>query len=119
MTAVRTISIPNETGTLALRESNNTFSGSNTFNGLITAKASVYADKASSGALNMSNSNIYGINALYWADASENAGEGINFIRADNSKLDTTKKIGTENGFQVFSTDYVRVNKKKTNIFTW
>ena len=36
-----------------------------------------------------------------------------------NSKLDTTKKIGTENGFQVFSTDYVRVNKKKTNIVIW
>lgn len=102
MTAVRTISIPNETGTLALRESNNTFSGSNTFNGLITAKASVYADKASSGALNMSNSNIYGINALYWADASENAGEGINFIRADNSKLDT---IWSSNGVLYYETN--------------
>ena len=36
-----------------------------------------------------------------------------------NSKINTTEKIGTKNGFQIFSTDYVKLDKKKTNIVVW
>lgn len=59
-----------------------------TMTGVLTLKKDVYDDAASTGALNVNNSNIYGINALYWADNASNRSEGINFIRT-NGKLDT------------------------------
>ena len=58
-----------------------------TMTGTLTAKASQTAD-AYSGALNMNNSNIYGVNAIYTADASDGAAEGIHFYR-DATHVDT------------------------------
>ena len=55
-----------------------------TMTGTLTLKGSVYNDAASTGALNVNNSNIYGINALYWADNASDRAEGINFIRTNN-----------------------------------
>lgn len=55
--------------------------------GTLTAKASQYADEYS-GALNMNNSNIYGVNAIYTADVADNASEGIHFYR-DATHVDT------------------------------
>ena len=52
-----------------------------TAGGLITAQANKYTD-GYTGALNMSNSNIYGVNSIYTADVADNAGEGIHFYRS-------------------------------------
>lgn len=59
-----------------------------TLTGTLTAKGGVYTDARDQGALNMNNSNIYGVNAIYMADASDNAGEGINWINSTTT-LDT------------------------------
>lgn len=58
-----------------------------TLTGTLTAKANQYTDSYS-GALNMANSNIYGVNSIYTADASDNAAEGIHFYR-DATHVDT------------------------------
>lgn len=58
-----------------------------TMTGVLTMKASVY-DDSYTGALNMNNSNIYGVNSIYTADASENSSEGIHFYR-DATHVDT------------------------------
>lgn len=58
-----------------------------TMTGIITAKASVYEDSYS-GALNMNNSNIYGLNSIYTADTADTAAEGIHFYR-DTTHVDT------------------------------
>jgi len=55
--------------------------------GVLTALGSQYADSYS-GALNMNNSNIYGLNSIYTADTSDNAAEGIHFYR-DSTHVDT------------------------------
>ena len=52
-----------------------------TMTGTLTAKANVY-DDTYTGALNMANSNIYGVNAIYFADSSDSQAEGINFYRS-------------------------------------
>jgi hypothetical protein len=64
-----------------------------TMTGTLNCKANVYTDAANTGSLNMGNSNIYGVNAIYTADASEGAGEGINFYR-DASHVDTLWMAG-------------------------
>lgn len=51
-----------------------------TMTGVLTALGSQYADSYS-GALNMNNSNIYGVNSIYTADTSDNAQKGIHFYR--------------------------------------
>ena len=58
-----------------------------TLTGVLTTKGSQY-DDSYSGALNMNNSNIYGLNAIYTCDAAEGAAEGLNFYR-DNTHVDT------------------------------
>lgn len=58
-----------------------------TMTGVLTVKGSQYTD-AYSGALNMNNSNIYGLNSIYTADSADNASEGIHFYR-DGSHTDT------------------------------
>jgi chromosome segregation ATPase len=58
-----------------------------TMTGVLTMKSNMYEDSYT-GALNMANSNIYGLNAIYMADAAENAAEGINFYR-DTTHVDT------------------------------
>lgn len=55
-----------------------------TMTGVLTLKANQYGDSITSStshALNLQNSNIIGINAIYTADAAENAAEGIHFFR--------------------------------------
>ena len=52
-----------------------------TMTGVLNAKANQYED-AFAGALNMNNSNIYGVNSIYTADASDNSQEGIHFYRS-------------------------------------
>ena len=58
-----------------------------TMTGTLTLKGNQYTD-AHSGALNANNSNIYGVNSIYTADASDNASEGIHFYR-DATHVDT------------------------------
>ena len=48
--------------------------------GTLTMLANQYADSYS-GALNLSNSNIYGVNSIYTADLADNSAEGIHFFR--------------------------------------
>lgn len=55
--------------------------------GLLTTQGNQFTDSYS-GAINMNNSNIFGLNAIYTADASENASEGIHFYR-DTTHVDT------------------------------
>ena len=55
--------------------------------GVLTAKGSMYED-AYNGALNMNNSDIYGLNSIYTADTSDTASEGIHFYR-DSTHVDT------------------------------
>ena len=58
-----------------------------TMTGVLNAKANLYED-AFAGALNMNNSNIYGVNSIYTADASDNSQEGIHFFR-DTTHVDS------------------------------
>ena len=51
-----------------------------TMTGVLTVKGNMYTDSYS-GALNMANSNIYAVNSIYTADASDNSQEGIHFYR--------------------------------------
>ncbi len=55
--------------------------GGGTMTGTLTAKANIYGDSYT-GAINMNNSNIYNLNSIYTADASEGASEGFNFYRS-------------------------------------
>ena len=57
--------------------SGGTMSGKLTFN----VGNAGYADSATSGGINMNNSNIVGVNAIFTADPAENAAEGIHFCR--------------------------------------
>jgi hypothetical protein len=52
-----------------------------TCGGTFIAKADVYSDALSSGALNMRNSDIYGCNSIKFADLCDSGAEGIQFYR--------------------------------------
>lgn len=54
----------------------------------ISVGSAGYTDSLTAGGLNLNNSNIYGLNSIYTADASDNAGEGIHFYR-DSTHVDT------------------------------
>lgn len=56
--------------------------------GKLTLQSGVTTDSATAGALNLNNSNIYGVNAIYTADAADGASEGFHFFR-DSSHSDT------------------------------
>lgn len=58
-----------------------------TMTGVLTMQGSVHEDSYT-GALNMNNSDIYGLNSIYTADASESSSEGIHFYR-DATHVDT------------------------------
>ena len=58
-----------------------------TMTGILTAKGNMYEDSYS-GALNMNNSNIYGVNSIYTGDTSDNSQEGIHFYR-DTTHVDS------------------------------
>ena len=57
--------------------------------GVLTMKANQYND-AYAGALNMNNSNIYGLNSIYTADVSDDQSEGIHFYR-DSTHVDSLR----------------------------
>jgi len=69
-----------------------------TMTGLLTMKANQYADDYT-GALNMSNSNIYGVNGIYTADLADSPAEGISFYR-DATHVDT---LWMKNGVMYFT----------------
>ena len=58
-----------------------------TMTGVLTLKGNQYQD-AYDGALNMNNSDIYGLNSIYTADVSDNQAEGIHFYR-DSTHVDS------------------------------
>lgn len=58
-----------------------------TMTGLLNLQANQYSDSYS-GALNLNNSNIYGVNSIYTADLSDNTQEGFHFYR-DTTHVDT------------------------------
>ena len=62
-----------------------------TMTGVLTMKANMYED-AYNGALNMNNSDIYGLNSIYTADKSDNPAEGIHFWRSATS-VDTLRAV--------------------------
>ena len=55
--------------------------------GILTAKGNMYEDSYS-GALNMNNSDIYGLNSIYTSDTSDSSQEGIHFYR-DTTHVDS------------------------------
>lgn len=65
-----------------------TFKGVKTFNDIVHLKASVYEDSAGTGALNLNNSDIYGVNSIKFADLADSAGEGLQWYR-DASHVDS------------------------------
>ena len=58
-----------------------TFNSTLTVGGKLTLQAGQYSDAYDTGALNLQNSNINGVNSIYFADLSDNASEGIHFYR--------------------------------------
>ena len=62
-----------------------------TMTGVLTMKANMYTD-AYDGALNMNNSDIYGLNSIYTADKSDTAAEGIHFFRTTTT-VDTLRAV--------------------------
>ena len=52
-----------------------------TLTGKLTLQSSQYTDNYTTGALDLRNSNIQGVNSIYTADASEDAAEGVHFYR--------------------------------------
>lgn len=87
--------------------------------GVLTAQANSYADDYS-GALNMNNSNIYNLNAIYTADVSDGAAEGINFYR-DATHVDTLWMNGGNLLFvpnRVIGTNTTVANSQKVARFT-
>ena len=90
-----------------------------TMTGTLNCKANVYTDDYT-GSLNMGNSNIYGVNAIYTADASESAGEGINFYR-DTTHVDTLWMAGGDLLFvpnRALGTNTTKDDSQKVGRFT-
>lgn len=90
-----------------------------TLTGVLTAKGSMYEDSYS-GALNMANSNIYGVNSIYTADSSDNAAEGIHFYR-DSTHVDTLWMSGGDILFvpnRALGTSTTKANSQKVGRFT-
>ena len=55
-----------------------------TMTGVINTAGNLYTDDGITGAIDLKNSNIVGLNAIYTKDASESATEGINFYRSSD-----------------------------------
>lgn len=75
------------------------FAGEKTFNDIVHLKANAYSDTLSSGALNLNNSNIYGVNSIIMADLADSAAEGIQWYR-DATHTDT---MWVKNGVMYFT----------------
>lgn len=86
--------------------------GAITASDIVTLAADKTTDDGITGALNLNNSNIIGVNGIYFYNACDSAGEGINFKRTGtyssyidtlyclNGKLylRTTRSLGENNG---------------------
>ena len=66
--------------------------------GVLTVKGNQYEDSYS-GALNMNNSDIYGLNSIYTADLADSSAEGIHFYRTGT----TVDTIWVQNGTIYFT----------------
>jgi hypothetical protein len=78
-TTLYTILDQNNVGSYAVPISGGTMTGT------LTLKGEQYGDTLASGALNANNSNIYGLNALIFADLSDSASEGIQFYNTSTT----------------------------------
>ena len=90
-----------------------------TMTGLLKAQANVYTDSYT-GALDMQNSNIYGVNSIITADLADNAGEGIHFYR-DSTHVDTLWVAGGDIMFvpnRALGTSTTAANSQKVGRFT-
>ena len=65
--------------------------GSDTMTGVLKVKANQFND-GYDGAINMNNSDIYGLNSIYTADRSDEQAEGIHFWR-DSTHVDTLRMV--------------------------
>lgn len=65
--------------------------GSDTMTGVLKVKENQYND-GYDGAINMNNSDIYGLNSIYTADKSDGQAEGIHFWR-DSTHVDTLRMM--------------------------
>lgn len=90
-----------------------------TLTGLLNLQSGVYSDSYT-GALNMNNSNIYGLNSIYTADAADNAAEGIHFYR-DSTHVDTLWMSGGDLLFvpnRALGTSTSKADSQKVGRFT-
>ena len=119
-------SIINDVNTIPTTQAvyNNTLLKSGgTMTGVFTAKGSQYDDSITSStshAINMNNSNIIGLNAIYTADASDGAAEGINFYR-DATHFDTLWMSGGDLLFvpnRTLGTNTTKTDSQKVGRFT-
>ena len=88
--------------------------GASTMSGVLTMQANQYTDSYS-GALNMNNSDIYGLNSIYTADTADNAAEGIHFYR-DSTHVDSLWVNGGEIMFvpnRALGTGTTKANSQK------
>ena len=93
--------------------------GNSRFLNTMVAQGGVYTDSYT-GALDMNNSNIYGVNSIYTADASDHAGEGIHFYR-DATHVDTLWMNGGDLLFvpnRALGTSTTKANSQKVARFT-
>jgi len=74
--------------------------GKSVLNGIVELKANQYYGSNDVYAIHLNNSDIIGINSMYFADKSENASEGISFPNGTSGKWDT---IYAANGFLYFA----------------
>ena len=70
-----------------------------TLTGELTLKSNLYSDSLTAGALHLSNSNIDGVNGIYFSDQANAAGEGIHFYRSAT----TTDTIFSEDGILYYA----------------
>ena len=67
--------------------------------GVLHLKAEQYEDSLTAGALNLNNSNIYGVNSIYMADLADGSSEGIHYYR-DTTHVDS---LWAQNGTLYFT----------------
>lgn len=70
-----------------------------TLTGILHLLGNQYADTAGTGALDLANSDIYGVNSIKFADLAESAGEGLQWYR-DATHVDS---LWVKNGVIYFS----------------
>lgn len=66
-----------------------------TMTGVLHLLPNQYTDSLTSGALDLGNSNIYGVNSIYMADLADSAAEGIHFYRDSTHTDSLWAKSGT------------------------